>query len=133
MTLVYETPDGKFQFVEPAGSGGKSEVSGTRLAYPKGSKPRALMHNHPGGDQSGRDMLSAEDAALATKLNLPSYITYGSDMRIQGIQPGGQRDKFPGGLVRGQMFDHIPEVKVTASKLALDRQALLANRLRTGP
>jgi hypothetical protein len=129
MTLVYETPEGKFQFVDPAGSGGKAEVTGTRLAYPKGAKPRALLHNHPGGDQSGRDMFSAEDAALAQKLNLPSYITYGSDMRIQGLQPDGPRDKRPGGLVQGQMFDHIPEIKVTAPYLGLQKE--LANQLRT--
>ncbi len=124
-TLVYVGPDGKLAWAEPRGTGSSDKVKAA-LSVPKGSKLMALIHNHP-SDKRGKAesanglQFSEADVAMAEQLGIPSFIAYGPDMQMRKYLPGVSKIKEIRKGYRtsaGSPFDHIPEVNVTASKLA---------------
>lgn len=88
MSVVYQAPDGRYQFAEPQGGEHRAKAD-AKLTFPKGSKLLALVHNHPGMDvedgrgDRGQSKFSPEDVQQAKELGIPSYITYGADMTIR--------------------------------------------------
>lgn len=116
VTLVYQTPDGKYHYAAPKG-GEKRSSAKAKLSYPKGAKIVALVHNHPGADDGrelyGQDKFSPADIQQAKALNVPSYMSYGKDMAIRSYTPGKDSAR----LLQGVPFNHIPEVKPAGTLL----------------
>jgi hypothetical protein len=142
MTVIYQLPDGKFNFANPVGSGQSSKVR-AKLSYPREAKLVAMMHNHPpsgiSGDSDARLMsrFSEDDVQAAKGLGIMSAITYGPDMQIRVFNPskdpvrnvtGSARELGQGRVYAdGNLMNEIPEVKVTAKRVGpIDRNPMAA-------
>lgn len=124
MSLIYQTPDGRYGFTQPMGNGNQHNVK-RKLTYPKEALIKALVHNHPSFGHGSEDgHFSLDDVSQAEKLKVPSYIVYGDGVPMRSFTPGVDRLLGDKGL--GQPFNHIPEVKVTAKKIAPEQDVLIS-------
>lgn len=129
-SVIYRMKDGSFGFARPQSSNEKASVKAT-LRFPKESALAALVHNHPEllnstGKDGEQNLFSEVDINTARELGVMSAIAYGPGMNIRTFEPGADKvSKVPrqgtriGGELSalGKLFDHIPEVRVTARKL----------------
>jgi len=117
MAGVYRGEDGRYAFLPPIGGDSDRKVKG-KIRYPKGAALMALVHNHPEvraakeRDRNAHEF-SLDDIDQARQLGIPSFITFGPDMRILQFEPGKDKPSKP------REFDHIPEVQPAGEYLGL--------------
>jgi hypothetical protein len=93
MSIVYEH-NGQFYFTPPKASGQRNNSDArATIKFPKGAKPRFVVHNHPEGEGAAR--FSQPDLETAEQHNLPSAIVFGRaapQMRV--YKPGASPTRF---------------------------------------
>jgi hypothetical protein len=102
--VIFER-DGKFFYSPPAneakrGRGVTDSRKGqfrVKVQVPKGAKVRGVYHNHP--SHSGRSsgpVFSPDDVNMSNQLGVPSYITFGGEMRVFDPSAGDKVDGHKG-------------------------------------